>query len=778
MNATNTHHVRFLTIVKPEFSTENVYALLEKKYRLRGEISALESERDLNFRVKTSNGSQYLLKISNQAEFKENVDFEIAALTHIAKTAPSLPVPRPVRTTEGKYVTTVISEKGVLHIVRLLTFLPGTVLSEVERTEKLVFDQGKIVAKMALALQGFFHPAAGSRELLWDVREVTTLSPIADKIADLRVRQVCHDVIQDFETNIKPTLSALRAQIAHMDLSRYNMVVDAAQPEQVGGVLDFGDMHHGPLIQDVAVALADVMQPETRPYQMAQVFLRGYQYVLPLQLKEIELLYDLVLVYLVAYYLICESRGESYSIYDQQHVLALIDDMQCKGREAVTDLFAQACGHPRPARIPPGDLASLVTRREAVMGKPLYVFYDPPLNMVRGEGAYLYDSQGKSYLDVYNNVPVVGHSHPLVVQAANRQLGQLNTNTRYVCDEIIGYAERITSTLPATLSNAFFVNSGSEANELAILMAEACTGNRGALIIEDAYHGWTKAVAALSPSGKPGTPIAAHVRTIPAPDRYRTAHTSEGELLAFYAAAVDQAIASLAQAGMKPALFIVDSAFCSNGILDVLPGYLPMVFDKVRKAGGLCIADEVQAGFGRMGTQWGYTLHDVTPDLITMGKPMANGYPMGGVVCSPDIMAAISRDGAVFATFGGNNVAATAASAVLDVLHQEDLIENSRTMGALLKRQLQTLALKQDLIGDVRGTGMAVGVELVLNRVDKTPATRQTRQLLQWMAEHGVAAGSDGRFGNVLKLRPPLIFTPHHVDQFIACLDEGLSSLN
>jgi 4-aminobutyrate aminotransferase-like enzyme/Ser/Thr protein kinase RdoA (MazF antagonist) len=770
--------VRFLNIVKPEFTSAQALLALTELYGISGELRGLDSERDLNFRVTTADGQNYLLKISNADEPLNIIDFEITALLHLAINAPHLPVPRIQTSLTGDYVCTTIAANGNEHKVRLLSFLPGEVISELPRSSELIASQGKLSAQMALALQGFFHSAAGNRELLWDVREITSLRPIVTTIDDKQTQVFLLNIIDDFLKDIKPELIHLRSQIAHMDLSRYNMVADSQAANEVSGILDFGDMHHGPLVQDIAIAIADVLQPDPTPLLSAQQFLRAYNQQLPLLTQEIDLLYDLVLVYLTAYYLILVSRGESYYASDQAGVLKAITDLHGQGRDQVTALFRQACGQPFPAGIAAGEVAALIAKRKQVMGEPLYVFYQPPLNITHGKGVYLYDHSGKAYLDSYNNVAMLGHCHPHVSQAIARQSHQLNTNTRYICGEIIAYAARLTSLMPAGLSNAFFVNSGSEANDLAWLMAEAYTGNQGAIIVEDAYHGWTKAVGALSPSGKPSAELASHVRTVAVPDHYRNPDMSEAELLDHHAQLIDQAIESLAKAGLKPALCIVDSAFCSNGVLTPPIGFVSTLFDKVRNAGGLCVADEVQSGFGRMGaSMWGFSHHQVTPDIVTLGKPMANGYPMGAVVTRPDILAAASEGGALFATFGGNNVAAAAAYALLDVIDQEKLLENSDNIGRYLKSGLEHLSTKHSIIGDVRGSGLMLGVELVSDSHSRKPAPETTEMLLQIMANKGVLLGADGPHGNVIKMRPPLVLNKQQANDLLQRLDEGFSEV-
>ena len=413
------------------------------------------------------------------------------------------------------------------------------------------------------------------------------------------------------------------------------------------------------------------------------------------------------------------------------------------------------------------------------MGSQLYMFYDPPLHLVRGEGVWLYDAQGRAYLDVYNNVPHVGHCHPHVVAAIAKQAGRLNTNTRYLYDEVLDYAERLTGTLPAGLDVAAFVNSGSEAVDLAWRMAKAHTGQRGAVVMEEAYHGWTDAVEALSPAGKPESAMAPHVMTLMAPDEYRGRYGANVvDRAARYAADADRAVDSLQAAGLRPAAFIADPGFCTNGILEPMPGYLGRVYDRMRAAGAVCIADEVQTGFGRTGAQpWGFALHNVTPDIVTMGKPVANGHPLGVVVTRREIMEFFMSRTSFFSTFGGNNVACAAGMAVLDVLEKEQLQASALKVGEHLKAGLRGLMKKHDLIGDVRGMGLMIGVELVTDRKALTSATKETKRVLNLMRDHGVLVGYEGRHVNIVKVRPPMPFKIEHADQTVDAMDKALKAL-
>ncbi len=427
------------------------------------------------------------------------------------------------------------------------------------------------------------------------------------------------------------------------------------------------------------------------------------------------------------------------------------------------------------AASPANDIQQLLARRREFMGSQLYMFYDPPLHLVRGEGVWLYDAQGRAYLDVYNNVPHVGHCHPHVVAAIARQAGRLNTNTRYLYDEVLDYAERLTATLPAGLDVAAFVNSGSEAVDLAWRMAKAHTGQRGAVVMEEAYHGWTDAVEALSPAGKPDNALAPHVRTLAPPDGYRGAHGSDG---AAYAADADRAIGSLQARDLQPAAFIADPGFCTNGILEPMPGYLGRVYDRMRAAGAICVADEVQTGFGRTGGHmWGFAMHGVTPDIVTMGKPVANGHPLGVVVTRREIMESFVSRTSFFSTFGGNNVSCAAGLAVLDVLEKEQLQASAQKVGEHLKAGLRGLMKKHGLIGDVRGMGLMIGVELVTDRKALTPATKETKRVLNLMRDHGVLVGYEGRHVNIVKVRPPMPFKIEHADQTVDAMDKALRAL-
>ena len=396
---------------------------------------------------------------------------------------------------------------------------------------------------------------------------------------------------------------------------------------------------------------------------------------------------------------------------------------------------------------------------------------------MRGEGVWLYDATGRAYLDAYNNVPHVGHSHPHVLRSISRQYAALCTNTRYLYGNIIDYAERLAATFADGPRVCVFVNSGSEATDIGWRMAKMHGGKSGAIIIEKAYHGGTDAIDAFSPTDRPDGEIPAHIRTIVTPDTYRGAYRGD-DAAARYAADADRAIAELDRAGYGVAAVMIDTSFVNHGIIDLPAGYLGLVVDKVRAAGGVFIADEVQAGFGRMGSRmWGCQVHGVEAEIVALGKPIGNGLAMGAIVTTPEILASFTARTGYFSTFGGNPVACAAGGAVLDIIEDEQLLANAVATGEYLRRGLRALARRQPMIGDVRGAGMIAGVELVRDRASREPAEQETGRVINAMKEKGVLVGREGYSGNVLKIRPPMVFRPGDADFLIAALDEAIAAI-
>ncbi len=413
----------------------------------------------------------------------------------------------------------------------------------------------------------------------------------------------------------------------------------------------------------------------------------------------------------------------------------------------------------------------LIARRKRLLGPAYRLFYDEPVHLVRGEGVFLYDAAGRRYLDAYNNVASVGHCHPHVVAAIAKQAAILNTHTRYLHESVLDLAERLLATVPAGIGNVMFTCTGSEANDLALRIARTTTGGTGFVATETAYHGVTSALVDLSPSL--GLPLAkdSPVRLVPPP---RPAGEDTG---AVFARQVAAAFDDMKTSGIRPAGLIADTIFSSDGVLPDPAGFLKPVIEAVHAAGALFIADEVQAGFGRCGQMWGFARHGIVPDLVTMGKPMGNGHPVAAVAARPELLAEFGARSRYFNTFGGNPVSAAAALAVLDVIAAEDLIENAGRTGAYLLTRLRALQAPHPLIAEIRGAGLFIGVELRHGGMSGAPAPKEAARIVNLLRNDGVLISASGREANVLKIRPPLVFSAEHADLLVETLDQALQTI-
>lgn len=415
----------------------------------------------------------------------------------------------------------------------------------------------------------------------------------------------------------------------------------------------------------------------------------------------------------------------------------------------------------------PPDIAALVERRKRAFGAGSVLFYDVPLKVVSAEGPYLHASDGRSYLDFYNNVPTVGHCHPKVVEAVQRQVAQFNIHSRYLFDVSHDYAEKLLATFPAALSNLVLTCTGSESNDLALRIAKRASGGTGFVVTQTAYHGNTSAVTEVSPSSyKNGAPPP-HVRMVPPPDPAIFGN----DVRRGFAEAVAGAIAAMEADGIRFAGLLVDSIFSSDGVFADPPGFLEDAAAVARKAGGLFIADEVQPGFGRTGAgMWGFSRHSVEPDIVTLGKPMGNGYPVAGVVTRPELLADFCADFGYFNTFAASPVATAAALAVLEAIEEDGLIANADHVGRHLKARLTHL-MGRAPITTVRGAGLYLGVAFG----DETgPRPDIAKALINGLKSKGILIGAAGQFGNVLKIRPPLCVTPDHADQLADAMENLL----
>jgi 4-aminobutyrate aminotransferase-like enzyme/Ser/Thr protein kinase RdoA (MazF antagonist) len=761
----------------PALTRETASGIARDVYGLQAEASPLPGERDQNFLLRTRAGNSFVLKIANAADPRSLLEAQSAALAHVGRRTTLCPSVIPG--IDGSTLIEWVSDHGTRYFLRLLTWIPGVTLGSVRRqSPKLLEDLGRKVAMLDAALDGFDHPAV-HRDLYWDLASgLRIIREHAPQIADEDLRTLILRLAGRIDAQDAHVFSRLRRAVVHNDPNDYNVIVAARADSHdsdydVVGILDFGDMVHTFAIADLAIAVAYAVLDKPDPLAAACDVVRGYHAVRPLNSDEVDALFALVLLRLCASVSIgarqqAQRPGDEYLAISQapiRRTLPILADIPPDVARAAFRALESGRG--------------LRQRRQAVIGRNVRLGYRDPVNIVRGWMQYLYDETGRQYLDAYNNVPHVGHCHPRVVEAASQQARLLNTNTRYLHDNLVHYAERLVETLPEPLRVCYFVNSGSEANELALRLARTHTKRKGVVVLDAAYHGNTTTLVSISPykfDGPGGEGRPSWVRTVPIPDVYRGPVKAAPDAGARYGAFVAGAVEELASHESGVAAFIAESAPSVGGQIILPPGYLQTAYAAVRHAGGVCIADEVQTALGRLGDCfYAFEPQQVVPDIVVLGKPIGNGHPIGAVVTTPSIAESFDNGMEFFSTFGGNTVSCAVGLAVLEVVRDERLQDHARDVGSLLLERLRAIANTHAIVGDVRGSGLFIGVELVKNRDTLDPATEEASLVVNRMREEGILLGTDGPFANVLKIRPPMPFTSADAEMLAETLNRVLA---
>lgn len=765
-------------------ATNQVSGVLQTSYGLQGLLKPLPGYSDLNFLLQLDDARHFIVKVANSADSLSVLDLQNQAMTRLATAG--LAVPEVLANHCGSCISA-IELNGETRWLRVLSYLPGRCYGELPQAEKgpaLWQQLGQLMGNVSQGFVNFEHVAA-HRELDWDL--ATAYSLCQRKMHWLPAEQLplVQHVLALYQQHVRPHLSQLPQSVIHNDANDYNLLLQPAGASwQITGLLDFGDMLYSHTINELAVACAYAILQQTDPVSVIKTVTAAYHQQHPLNAIELAVLPCLIALRLCIS--LCNSAQASQAEPDNPYILisaaaaqqALMQLQQLNFWLLAQQLKLQCLGHIQHGR----SSNELQRLRQRYFSKTLSLSYQKPLKIVRGYGAYLYDETGADYLDMVNNVCHVGHCHPQVVAAGQQQMALLNTNTRYLHDNLLDYAEQLLATMPGELSVCFFVNSGSEANELAFRLARAATGQRDLIVVDGAYHGNTQACIDASPykfDGPGGEGAAAHVHKVALPDPYRGQYQGYSQSSgAAYAADVSRALADIAAAGRKVSAFICESLQGVAGQIIMPAGYLQQVYAQVRAAGGLCIADEVQVGFGRVGSQmWGFQTQQVVPDIVTLGKPIGNGHPMAAVITTRAVADAFANGMEFFNTFGGNPVSCAIGSAVLQVLHQEQLPQRALETGLYMQQQLRQLQQQYPVIGDVRGMGLFLGVELVTDQHSKQPASAQMHWLVEFMKQQRILLSSEGPYANILKIKPPLAFGRPEADRFLQSLDQGLSAM-
>ena len=747
-----------------------------------GNIRSLGGEKDHNFLMDCGHQS-FLLKLCNPSEPDELVDFQVQALQHIARVDPGLAVPRSINTIDGRGWGSFTDCCGLTRNVRLLSFLPGVSLGEIELSNPLLRSFGETVARIDRALQGYFHSSA-DYPLVWDLKRANLLAPLIDSMEDRQTRLLINAVFQRFSEFVVPRIPRLRAQVIHNDITFHNAVVDENDSSRIAGIYDFGDMIYAPLIQEFALTAAEIAIGNDRPEEVSALIVAGIDSITPIQSDEFELLPCMMSMRLAMAIVLAQhvATGDA-----RAHLPGLmsntLETLQHFWKIGEKDFVAQlkyVCRAPVVTSAGPQSAEtcrSIFKRRQSVLGNADVVSYQKPVHLVQGEGVSVRDIDGKTYIDAYNNVPHVGHCHPHVVAAINRQTALLNTNTRYLHNAIVDYSERLTKLLPEELNTCYFVSSGSEANDLAWRIAQSWSGGNIAAAMGDSYHGITDFSEKISLYAYDETSTPKHVIALDPPDNFRgqRKHNDDQRGMLFAQLASDK-LDQYLNAGKRFAAVFVDGIMSSSGIILPPPGFSRELATIAHRHDGLYVADEVQSGFGRLGKHlWGFEFGDFVPDIVTFGKPIANGYPMGLVITKKEIADRFSTKHDFFSTTGGNPVACCAAMAVLDVMEEENLMKNAFSIGIALKQKISALATQYPQIGDVRGSGLFIGVDLVANPQTLSPDRALADRVINCMKENGVLVGTDGPGDNVIKIRPPMCFDINNAEKLVECLSGALS---
>jgi 4-aminobutyrate aminotransferase-like enzyme/Ser/Thr protein kinase RdoA (MazF antagonist) len=697
-------------------------------FGVEGAAAPLPSERDENWRI----GEEFVLKIANLSENRTFLEAQAAVLERLRGAATGLRWPEvsPIREVEGR-------------LARMLSWIPGTVLAESRQSAETLRSLGGALAKMDCALEGFDDPGA-HRDFHWDLGQARQARAYLPLLSDSQ-RALVEPI---FERRERIDFDALPHSVIHGDANDYNVLVEDGQ---VVSVLDFGDMVWSATVGNLAIAVAYAMLGKQDPVAAAAQVVRGYRAVRALTEAEVDAIWPLAETRLAMSVCYCAwQRSEA----PENEYLSISNAPAWELLGRLAELPGGYAGEVFRASD-----EDLLRRRRRHLGPSLSISYREPLHMIRGRGTYLYDADGRAYLDCVNNVAHVGHCHPRVVRAAAEQMARLNTNTRYLDATLVEYVERLTATLPGELSVVYLVCSGSEANELALRLARAHTGRERVVVVETAYHGNTNALIEISPykfRGPGGRGCPGHVRVLPMP----------GQPLP-HGRGSDCRGVDLKGRFEGAGAFFCESALSCAGQVILPAGYLRERYAEARAAGAVCVADEVQTGFGRAGSHfWMFETQGVAPDIVTMGKPIGNGHPLGAVVTTPEIARSFANGMEYFNTFGGNPVSCAVGLAVLDVIRDEGLQENARATGEYLMAGLRQLPG----ILDVRGLGLFIGFDLP----DEATAT----ELVNRMKARGVLLSTDGPRHNVIKIKPPIVFSRADADVLLGRLDETLSALH
>lgn len=728
---------------------------------------------NLNYLV-TTNDAKYVFKTyPNDPETFKIINAENELLEFIQVENGKYPLPFKFK--DGSKIK-VIEIDGKERICRMLSYLDGEFLGDINPTETVFRSIGKMTAELDRKLLSFHNSAIKARQWNWDLQYLHLNDNYMIDISDAKDRSLVEYFFQQYDENVLPYFNDLRKSIIHGDVNEWNMLI---KKDAVNGFIDFGDICYTPLINELAIVLAYACLYIDDPVKWSGYIIEAYNKILPLKEQELAVLYYLIPVRLCIS--VCNSAyarkvdpSNKYKAISEELAWKLLRKWLTVNPIEFENHCRELCGFKKDL---PAKVDKALKERQKLMAANLSVSYNEPIYVTRSAFQYMYDVYGNTYLDAYNNIPHVGHSHPRVVRAGQRQMAKLNTNTRYIYDILHEYSHALLAKFPEQLNKIFFVNSGSAASDLAIRLAVIHTGYENLMVMEHGYHGNTQAAMDISDykfSSVLGSGQKHNILKTTLPDIYRGKYneTDAGNKYAH------DAIEEIKSFNQPLAAFISEPVVGCGGQIPLANGYLKELYPTIRAQGGVCISDEVQTGFGRLGKHfWGYEAQDVEPDIVIIGKPMGNGHPMAAVVTTKAITDSFSKGVEFFSSFGGNPVSCTIGLAVLNVIEEEQLQQNAKVVGDYYIEQLRQLQKQHECIGDVRGFGLFIGIDFIKDRSTKEPATEIAQLVKNELRRRYILVDTDGPFDNVIKSKPPLCFNKSNVDEVVITLDKILKSI-
>jgi 4-aminobutyrate aminotransferase-like enzyme len=750
---------------------DSVSNFLKSKYDISAEIKPLEGHVDKNYLLYINEIPEYVLKLSLDLTDKPFLKAQNLIFDHL-KSLDRYDFPQIITGLDGKSIYLYTDENGNQYQARLLKYLPGEFLAKTNHSDHLLIDFGEFLAEMDKVLIDFQSPEIMVRHYEWDLQYFLEYTDFLPYISDPAHRKLIEYFLLQFRENISPIQHLLRKSVVHNDANDWNIL---SNDKNVIGAIDFGDVVYSFTISEVVVGATYIALESEDPLLKVSKVLEGYHRVLPIQELEIESIYYLLATRLCMS--ACQSAclkiqrpDDTYVSIHEKAVWKLLSDWIAISPDQAASKFREACSLPPKS---PESKEGYIEKRNTHLSKALSLSYEDPIVMKRAAFQYMFDLSGKTYLDCVNNIMHVGHGHPRVVHAGQRQMAKLNTNTRYLYEALNEYAAQLLDKFPPSLNKVFFVNSGSAASDLAIRLARNYTNRKELIVMDHGYHGNTTMGIEISPykfkgRGGKGSEPYIHTAFLPGSD-YETDY-SEADLYGRIDEFMKNPIAA----------FICEPIVGCGGQVMLSEAYLKTIYKKIRDNNGVCIADEVQTGFGRVGSKfWAYELYNVVPDIVVLGKPMGNGHPIGAVVTTNDIAEAFENGMEFFSSFGGNPVSCEIGKAVLKVIEEESLQGNALEVGHQLMEGFKSIQGEHEMIHDVRGAGLFLGIELIKKSYSNTlsPATVEAKKIINSMKERGILLSTDGPYNNVIKIKPPLCFNRENAGQLLEEFKEAIDSI-